>query len=235
MGTELGVYGTLLLSGLVGSLGHCLGMCGPLVMMGGLEFRRAGGSVLWPHALYHLGRVAIYALLGLVAGSVGSAFGLGNALSSLAAMVSLLLGLAVSLLGLGYLGWLPVGRLGSSAGWFGKAFGRAMQQGGPAGPLLLGALNGLLPCGLVYGALLVAASTGRAWDGALAMLLFGLGTVPALLALGLGALSLSRGVRQALIRIWGALMLLVGLQLGMRGLVAFGLVQHLHLGSVMIW
>jgi sulfite exporter TauE/SafE len=235
MDTQLGVYGSLLLTGMVGSLGHCLGMCGPLVMMAGLEFRRSGGSVLWPHALYHLGRVAVYALLGLVAGSVGSAFGLGNALSSLAAMVSLLLGLAVSLLGLGYLGWLPVGRLGTQADWFGKAFGRVMQQGGPAGPLLLGALNGMLPCGLVYGALLAAASTGRAWGGALAMGLFGLGTVSALLALGLGALSLNAAVRQALTRISGAIMLLVGLQLGLRGLAAFGLVQHLHLGSLMIW
>jgi sulfite exporter TauE/SafE len=198
MDTQLGVYGTLLLTGLVGSLGHCLGMCGPLVVMVGLRSKPSSGSVLWPHTLYHLGRISVYVLLGLLAGSAGSAVGLGGSLSRLAATVSLLLGLGVFLLGLGYLGWLPVGRVGASAGWFSKAFARVMQLGGPAGVLLLGALNGLLPCGLVYGALLIAASAGRALASALAMGLFGLGTVPALLALGLGAPSLSAAVRQAL-------------------------------------
>lgn len=236
MGSDTGAYGLLLLSGFLGSLGHCLGMCGPLVMMVSTQFARSeGSSTLSLHLLYHSARITVYALLGAVVGAIGSLLGLGSQLSKVAGAVSLLLGLAVILFGLGYLGWLPLGRMGGGGAWLNRAMSQALKRGGRWGVILMGALNGLLPCGLAYGALLVAASTGGALPGALGMFLFGAGTIPALLVIGIGAGALTARTRQALLRGAGFLMVLVGLQLSLRGAAALGLVPPFQLGDMVMW
>jgi uncharacterized protein len=230
-----GLYTALLLSGLLGSLGHCLGMCGPLVVMLGLRLP-VQGPAAWPlYLLYHGARVAVYALLGLVAGALGSLLGLGAALNRLAGAASLALGLGVVLLGLGYLGWLPLGWLMGAGGRLDRLMGRALQQGGLRGVALTGALNGLLPCGLVYSALLASATAGGAGPGALGMLMFGAGTMPALLVVGVGAGALSRRSRQAWSRLAGGFIIVVGAQLALRGAAALRWMPHLQVGSVMLW
>jgi sulfite exporter TauE/SafE len=234
---DLGIstLGALFLSGLLGSLGHCLGMCGPLVTMFGVQFRARRSAGLPYHLLYHASRVGVYALLGALVGGLGSALGLGDSLGRVAGTVSLLLGLSVMLLGLGYLGWLPLGWIEGTGVWLNKAMGWALQKGSFVRVLVLGALNGLLPCGLVYSTLLVAASTGGPLTGAVAMAVFGLGTLPALVAVGVGAGALSTHVRQVFVRVAGVLIMVVGLQIALRGLAALGAVPHLHLGRLMLW
>jgi sulfite exporter TauE/SafE len=111
----------------------------------------------------------------------------------------------------------------------------AFRQGSSTRVLALGALNGLLPCGLVYSALLVAASTGGPLTGAAGMAVFGLGTLPALLIMGVGAGALSARVRQVFARVAGVLIMLVGVQLVLRGLAGWGVVPHVHLGRLMLW
>jgi hypothetical protein len=113
--------------------------------------------------------------------------------------------------------------------------GQALRQGGFLGIVTLGALNGLLPCGLVYSALLSAAATGGALWGAVAMLLFGAATIPALTVVGMGAHLLSARARQSLARVAGVMILVVGVQLILRGMATFDLVPHLHWGEVVIW
>jgi sulfite exporter TauE/SafE len=230
-----GTLGALFLSGVLGSLGHCLGMCGPLVTMLGIQLK-ARRPVGWPyHLVYHASRVGVYVILGTIAGGLGSALGLGDSFGKVTGIVSLLLGLGVVLLGLGYLGWLPLGRIEGAGAWLNQAMGWALQQGGSMGVLALGALNGLLPCGLVYSALLVVASTGSLLVGAAGMAVFGLGTLPTLLVAGVGAGALGTHVRQTFVRVAGALIVVVGLQLALRGLAAWGAVPHLHLGRLMFW
>jgi sulfite exporter TauE/SafE len=235
MNPSAGTYGVLFLSGLLGSLGHCLGMCGPLVLLVGLQSKARGRAGFAVHGLYHLARVAVYLVLGGIAGGIGSLLGLNSGLYRLASAVSLVLGLGVVLVGLIYLGWMPLGRFEGAGAWLSKAMNRALGLGGFWGAVLLGVLNGLLPCGLVYSSLLVAASTGRATTGALGMLVFGLGTIPALLGVGMGGGVLSVRVRQAMSRVAGVLIVLVGLQLMLRGAGALGWVPHVHLGKVMLW
>ncbi len=229
------VFAALLVSGLVGSLGHCLGMCGPLMIMVGLQLKSRGRFGLPFHLLYHSARITVYALLGTLVGVIGSLLGLAGQVSHVAGVASLLLGLGVVLFGLGYLGWLPLGRMEGGGAWISKPMGQALKQGGTPGVALLGALNGLLPCGLVYSALLVAASTGGALAGGLGMVFFGAGTLPALLLVGMGAGALSVRSRQRLTRIAGGVIILVGLQLLLRGLAALGIVPHLHLGRLVLW
>jgi sulfite exporter TauE/SafE len=231
----MGLLGSLFLTGLLGSLGHCLGMCGPLVVMVGLQFRARKPAVVPSYLLYHGSRLAVYALLGAVAGGVGSVLGISGGLAPVAGIASLLVGLAIILLGVGYLGWLPLGRLEGSSQWLSRAMSRALERGGALGAPLLGALNGLLPCGLVYSALLVAATAGGPMRGAAGMAVFGLATVPALLLVGLGAGALGTRWRQALLRLAGAFIVLVGIQLALRGLASLDIVPHLKLWGVMVW
>jgi sulfite exporter TauE/SafE len=235
MALDTGTLGVLFLSGLLGSLGHCLGMCGPLVTMFGVRSRARKLAGLPYHLLYHTSRVSVYVLFGALVGGAGSALGLGDSLGKAAGTVSLLLGLGVVLLGMGYLGWLPLGRIEGPSDWLSRAMNWALQQGSSARVLLLGALNGLLPCGLVYSALLVAASTGGLLMGAAGMAVFGLGTLPALLVVGVGAGALSARVRQVFARVAGVLIMVVGVQLVLRGLAGWGVVPHVHLGRLMLW
>jgi sulfite exporter TauE/SafE len=229
-----GLYGILLVTGFLGSLGHCLGMCGPLVTIVGLQLKQGGKSAFF-HLLYHTARLIVYAVLGAVVGGIGSLLGLGSQLSRLAGIVSLVLGVGVILFGASYLGWLPWGRLEGAGNWVSTGMNRALKQGGVRGVFLLGALNGLLPCGLVYSALLVTAASGGSLPGALGMFLFGAGTVPALLVMGLGAGALSVRLRQTLVRVAGILIVIVGVQLALRGLAALHIAPHLHLGGLVIW
>jgi sulfite exporter TauE/SafE len=235
MDSNTGIYLSLLLTGAMGSLGHCLGMCGPLVLMVGAQFRSGNLQPLPAHLGYQGARIGIYALLGAMVGLAGSWLGFGKNWTHFAGVASLLLGLGVVLLGMGYLGWLPVRRLEGGGQWVGRAMSEVLQRRGLAGAILMGGLNGLLPCGLVYSALLMTSSAGGILPGAVGMLVFGIGTLPALLLVSLGPWALSAGARQTLSRLAGLFIALVGGQMILRGLAALGFIQHLKLGGLMLW
>jgi hypothetical protein len=206
------MIGALLLSALVmGLLGstHCVVMCGGVVSVlhGGLtqlgRSRRAETTRL---ALgYNLGRVASYATAGAVAGAFGAAVDRVPALHG--AELGLRLGAGLLMLGLGlYLAgawrrFALIERAGLPLWRHLEPVARRLLpvRTMPAA-LALGALWGWMPCGLVYAALGLALGTGSAGAGALAMVAFGLGTVPMLLTMGALASSLSRLLRVAWVR-----------------------------------
>ena len=194
--------------GLGGSL-HCAGMCGPL-MVALLPGGRGG-------AAYHGGRILSYVLLGLVLGLVGHGLHLAGwqrGLSLVAGVLLLTGGFLASRLALD--AWLV-----RSVGWVKRLFGLGLGRRGVPSMVLLGMANGFLPCGLVYAAGLSAAASGSALSGAGAMALFGLGTLPVLLAfdrLGRHLPAAVRGRLQAAVP-WivagvGTLLVLRGLGLG---------------------
>jgi uncharacterized protein len=229
------VFGLLLLTGLAGSIGHCLGMCGPLVLMVGLRIKDSDERALPRHLVYHGSRVGVYALLGGAAGLIGSFVAPAKPLSIFGGTISIVFGLAVMGLGMVYLGWIPAARASGLRSRLKTAMNWALKRRGLAGAAALGGLNGLLPCGLVYGSLLASASTGAPSAGALAMFLFGIGTIPALLVAGLSAGLVGARVRAAFGRIAGVMMLLVAFQLAVRGFAVLGLAPHLQFGSMMLW
>lgn len=250
---------TAFLLGLIGSVTHCVGMCSGVMVVLGHGANGRGRFVL------HLGRLTTYALLGGVAGGVGALLvGPGDALSehvghghaTAATLPAPLAGLApwqgmMALLGAlaaGYMaaalvGWAPSPErlLGRATRLWGRVARVRMGIGqGMPGLFLAGLVWGLLPCGLVMAALLPAVMSGSAGRGALTMLLFGLGTWP----LGFGLGTMAAATRQYLpsvrwrerLRPFGAaLMLLVGVQMALRGLAAWGWATHLHLGGLMLW
>jgi sulfite exporter TauE/SafE len=236
-----------LLLGLLGSLGHCVGMCGAITLVLGRGQPLVGQRLV----LAHLGRITTYALLGAGAGLLGlaartphgaHAHGHTTAPTGLTLAqggLALLVAAAALYQALALLGRAPSPEIllaGLTRRW-----GRAMRgAGGVAGrgPLRLyaaGLLWGLLPCGLVLTALLTAVVAGSPLAGAAAMLAFGLGTVPA--QIGLGWLARRAGPAPlAWPRHAAALVvLLFAVQMSGRGLAAWGLVGHLSLGGIMLW
>lgn len=231
---------TAFILGLLGSLGHCVGMCAPMTLLLGRGRALEGGRL----ALAHLGRVSSYCLLGAGAGLFGLAaqashLGHGYAgapagLSMIQGGLALLVATAALYQALALIGQVPSPEIllaGLTRRW-----GRAMRRTGGNTPLSMfvaGMLWGLLPCGLVLTALLAAVLAGSPLGSAMTMLAFGVGTTPALLGVGWLA-------RRTTTRAWpryvaALVVLLVGVQMGARGLAAWGLVDHLHLGSLMLW
>ena len=173
--------GLSLLSGLgIGILGsaHCVGMCGPIA----LALPRYGDSTLQNSlgiSLYHLGRAFTYAVMGGIVGSLGMSmryFGWQQGLSIVAGVLILL--------GLFFAKYNPQNKLFTYLHSKVKAgIGHFLQPNkGVQYRFALGAVNGLLPCGLVYVALTSAMASGTALSGSLLMFGFGFGTVPLLAA-----------------------------------------------------
>ena len=184
-----------LIAGLASSV-HCVGMCGGIV--GALQGVSAPGlSPLRLHLAYGLGRVGAYAGSGTVAGALAGAVASGGAgilgvRGSLIAQSTFaaVAGVMLVAMGLYLAGLLPglarIERAGLALWRRLEPFGRRLLPvRSPARALALGALWGFLPCGLVYTMLVTAAAAGSAQAGAAVMVAFGLGTLPAMLAVGL--------------------------------------------------
>lgn len=202
-------------AGLLGSA-HCVGMCGGLVAM---VSAGAPGPVHARQVRYFLGKTLTYSVLGALAGAAGQAAGL--VLSGVEGVLSL--GLGMLLVGAGLL--TCAGRRGGvpSAGaarFVAPLLGRAIAARGPLAPVALGAVNGLLPCGLVYGLLAKAATTGSAAGGALTLATFGLATIPALYVVGLSGARVAQAWRGWMSRAAGVALVLLGLLTVARGAAA---------------
>lgn len=170
--------------GVLGSAGHCVGMCTPFVLMVSRHFARPEGAHLpWAaQSWYTAGRLLTYGTLGAFAGGLGMALhSIGGALDlQRAAMVFAGIVLVVS----GATGLLSLASRGSLEPIMVRVLSRVGRRM-PGHPLLLGLLLGLLPCGLLYTAVLAAMALGSATNGFLALVFFGLGTTPALFGVSL--------------------------------------------------
>lgn len=205
------------LAGLFGS-GHCFGMCGPVVVL--LETGQQDGARfhgLSRRLIYNLGRLLFYALLGAVAASAGvvltRAAGIGTGLSILRTLA----GILVVAIGLNLLlGWRILRYLEKSGAMLWRAVAplarHVLPATTPGRALGAGFLWGALPCGLVYSSVAIAATSGNAMSGALVMLAFWSGTLPALLVAGASARTLGSWTRKPLLRrVTGMALVIVGL------------------------
>lgn len=173
-----------LLMGFFGSP-HCLGMCGGLVTAFGLSMKDVSPTKRRALVVtYHIGRLTSYAFLGLIAGLIGTTvlapFMTGNNLPRI------LLGLVLAFVGVTMLGAPFLSKLERFGMRFWQYLSPLRQKVFPLNTfpraLTAGLLWGFLPCGLVYGALLIAVVAHNPLSGAALMFVFGLGTVPMLVA-----------------------------------------------------
>ena len=203
------------LMGLTGSL-HCAGMCGPIVWV--MPFQHLQGFKKFLGIfLYHFARTSVYVLLGLILLSFRGLFH-----PEWQRYISIVLG--VLLLVAGSLAFLPGNRLKLNVPWaegVKNLLGRFIGRPGMSTFFVTGALNGLLPCGMVYMALAASVATGTPLQVAGLLYSFGLGTVPMLVTITLLKSKLSGSIFQHLKRsvpvlmfIFGSLFVLRGMNLG---------------------
>ncbi|MCX6059886.1 MAG: sulfite exporter TauE/SafE family protein [Chloroflexi bacterium] len=217
-----------LLLGLLGSLGHCVGMCSAVILI----FDRQPvfqNKFAWFFA--HAGRVTTYSLLGLLAGALGQTLW---SFDKLQAILSILFAVIAFYMASAFIGLTPSPEIlfsGSIQRW-GKAM-RGFKSDSLSASYLLGLLWGLLPCGLVLTALVMAMASTNIIQGALTMFIFGLATIPSLFMVRWLANKMNS-------RFWprsfaSLVMMFFGFQFAMRGFALLGWVDHLMLGSVMFW
>ncbi len=200
----------------VGLLGgaHCVGMCGGIMnalVYAVPEGQRSPAKVLPIVFLYNLGRITSYALAGAIIGALGAwmqmiASPIGMGLRVLAGLMMVAMGLYIAgwwrglahLEKLGNHAWKHIQPLGS----------RFMPVRKPWQALLLGAIWGWLPCGLVYSALTLSAGVVYWYQSALVMIAFGLGTLPVMMLTGAFAFQVKVWTQKALVRNIAALMVI---------------------------
>jgi len=194
---------------------HCVGMCGGFVAFyAGTEGSR---SPRLAHAAYNFGRLATYVVLGLVAGSLGAAVNLAGHASGLGEVAAIVAGSLIVLWGGAMLlqasgsRWVRV----AAPPWLNRALSRVLPRLIEKPPVLRGLILGmastLLPCGWLYGFAVTAAGTGSAAAGATVMAAFWVGTVPAMLGVGLGMQKMARFVGPRLGILMPALLVVMGI------------------------
>jgi hypothetical protein len=234
-------YALLFIAGFAGSF-HCIGMCGGFACALGADPRGAGATSV-RHLLYNTGRLTTYCFLGGLAGglgqvictSLGSRSELGapflsssiNAGQRALAVLAGLLMIIMALRFFGLRGWHRV-----TSGFGGStlviSLRSLLRRPGHAAPLAFGVLNGFLPCPLVYAMIAQAATTVDVLLGCLTMAVFGLGTFPAMLAMGgIGRLLAPRW-RQRGVRLAGSFILALGLVTLGRGVLPMAAGHGLH-------
>lgn len=198
--------------GMAGSL-HCMGMCGPLSLvlpMQGLT----RGSKLFSLLTYQFGRITTYAILGIAFGFFGrKLFHAGFQQTA-----SLVIGFVIVAAGV----LLFIGKYGGNGKWLApvrRAFDKLwIRAWNTKSFYLVGMVNGLLPCGMIFVALLATLSFPHAWDAPVFMIGFGFGTLPAMMFAAYTMAQLRPAVRKLMRQAVPYFMILVGVWIFMRGL-----------------
>lgn len=227
------------LTGLLGGV-HCAGMCGGIVSALGMmqqkpvthslripvtvgDAREGGpgpvhtGSAFSAVASYNLGRILTYTLLGALAGGIGSVAWLMDSMLPIQQVAYFISNVLVLLMGFYVIGFKRIGIMVEALG---RRFWQLIRPAATArlsgkgfiNSILAGSLWGLVPCGMVYAVLSTALVSGSYRQGALLMFLFGLGTLPNLMLLGLSGQWLAKASRHRVVRtLAGGLIILFSL------------------------
>lgn len=204
---------TAFLLGFLGSF-HCLGMCGPIALAMSAQ---DNSRFLTNKIIYNLGRTVTYTFLGLGVGALG----LSLQLAGFQQWFSILTGATIILMAFFYKKserWVS-GAAGFShlGGKVKKSLGKYLKRGGWKAFFAGGLINGFLPCGMVYIALLASLALQAPLMGAMYMMAFGLGTIPLMLALMLSGKLFSMDVRRKFLRAMPYFAMIIGILFILRG------------------
>ncbi|MCE9619654.1 MAG: sulfite exporter TauE/SafE family protein [Planctomycetes bacterium] len=212
----IALLASVLVASLVGS-SHCAGMCGGIAAFCGGAGECGGRRSLAASGVYHLSRLASYAIVGALAGAFGVLLNSGGALVGAQQIAAIAAGVAVALVGVGMLlqaGGIDSGRMPLPQ-WMKKLLGAVHQAAAAMRPirraLVVGLATPLLPCGWLWAFAAVAAGTASIMGGLLVMIAFWVGTVPILTVVGVGIASLGGTQRRVMAAIAGAIMIAVGI------------------------
>ncbi|HIP48029.1 MAG TPA: sulfite exporter TauE/SafE family protein [Lutibacter sp.] len=197
------------------SIGHCIGMCGGIVVAyssSKIDQKKSWLNQSISHLAYNLGRVTTYTILGVIFGFLGKVSAFSPTTKGILFIITgvLMVFAGLSLLGkLGFLNTIEVSV--SDKTWFQKLFRKLMTTKSLGSFYSLGLLNGIIPCGLVYSFAIIAASTASPLWGGVVMAIFGLSTIPTLFLLGSVTKILQKGTtRKIMMKISAFLVITYG-------------------------
>lgn len=207
---------TALTIGLVGSL-HCIGMCGPIAVALPLG-RKGWADKALGSLLYNVGRAITYGMIGALFGLLGK----GLHFAGLQQWASVVMGVVMIVSVIFPVVFREKIKIGSlTSGYSARLIARFRElfgQHSHRNLFVIGLLNGLLPCGLVYVAVAGAINTNDLAAGALFMVVFGLGTLPVMMALSLIGNMISGGVRTKLANVVPVFIVMLGIVFILRGM-----------------
>jgi sulfite exporter TauE/SafE len=200
----------------LGSFGHCIGMCGGIVLAYStikIEPKSSKLSKTTAHLLYNFGRVVTYTILGAIFGAIGGVATFSNKANGTLLMIA---GVAMILAGFSLMGKVKfltvIEHSISSSKFYKNSFQKILHSQSNSSFFILGMLNGLLPCGFVYFFAITAASTASPFYGALVMFIFGISTIPAMFSLGfLSSLASATSFRNMMMSLSSVAVILYGL------------------------
>ncbi len=207
---------TIISIAFLGSFGHCIGMCGGIVLAySTIKIEPASSKVTKTiaHLLYNFGRVLTYTVLGALFGAIGGVATFSNTANGTLLIIA---GVAMILAGLSLMGKIKfltlIEHSISSSNFYKQSFQKILHSKSNVSFFILGMLNGLLPCGFVYFFAIAAASTASPLYGALVMFIFGVSTIPAMFSLGfLSSLASATSFRNMMMSLSSVAVILYGL------------------------
>jgi uncharacterized protein len=216
-GYEVG-YGIIFIIGLLSGF-HCIGMCGSIVVSYSTLCLGDNKKSFWPHWQYNIGRIISYTIIGAILGGFGSFFGINPTFNG---VITILAGVFMFFLGLSLVSkWSILEKLKLKTPQFIAKY-IFSQKNKKSAPLLIGLLNGFMPCGPLQAMQLYALTSGNAFKGALSLFLFALGT--SFLMFGFGAFLsiISQKMIKNILKFSGILVIVLSLFMILRGLANFG-------------
>ena len=213
-------YSMVFMAGVLGS-GHCVGMCGALVS--GFFMNRSHHDYL-PYLAYHMARLGVYTLIGIVAASFGFAVVSSGMVGKLQGFLQFIIGAIVIMLAAGILGLSP---------WQGsvrllpmdllqKGFRKAAASGRIKGAMIGGMLNGFVPCPLTFAMAVSVTSAATPFQGGLTMLIFGVGTLPTMLFVSVAFGKIGTRYRNYMLKGAAVIMIIMGANTMFKGLAFLG-------------
>lgn len=203
------------LLGLAANL-HCIGMCGPISMALPLD-RSSNWKILSGALTFHFGRLLTYSLLGGFIGLIGlsiTTLGIMQWLSILSGIVLIIFAWR-GLFGKIFSGNAAFSGISMKVS---RGMGKLLKSRNPAKLLFLGMLNGVLPCGMVFAALLNALLAGSPMMSGIAMFTFGVGTLPALLVVAFAAQKIGSKLRSRFNQVAPYFLTIIGILVVLRGM-----------------
>jgi len=203
-------------------------MCGGFVVTIGAT-RQPIAPLIARQLLHGAGRVTTYAFMGAVAGFCGLYLArFDSTLVTVQQFFSIVAGVMMLVIGASVLGFfrLPGFRAMGIGSLLAPLFRQLLSARGSYGFFLAGIANGFLPCGLVYAFLAKAVATGTMLTGASVMIAFGLGTVPAMVAMGCSGQLIGHAARHRILQVAACLVIVAGAVTIVRALPSSGTCEH---------
>jgi len=203
----------ILTTAFLGSVGHCIGMCGGIVVAytsSKIDQKSSYLQQTASHLAYNFGRVTTYTILGALFGFIGHIVAFTPTTKG---VLFILTGILMILAGLSLVGNLKFLNSAqwsvSKYPWYQNTFRKLLTSKSYKSFYLLGLLNGIIPCGLVYSFAIFAASTADPLSGALVMATFGLATIPALFFLATITKFLQKGSLRGIMMKFAAILVIL--------------------------